>query len=191
MEAMTELNINSIRIPFELRRSKRARRLRLQIESQEPKVVLVAPRFAMRFEIDRFLLRQTAWIEKHWLQLQEKRKQKPVLNFSVDYYKAKAERLIHQKLEHYSRLYGFTYNRVTIRSQKSRWGSCSSKKNLNFNWRLALAPDEILDYVVVHELCHTKYMNHSPTYWKLVNEIVPDHKARRKWLKENDYLLRF
>ncbi len=80
-------------------------------------------------------------------------------------------------------------NRISIRSQKTRWGSCSSKGNLNFNWRLVMAPAEILDYVVVHELCHLAYLNHSGQFWQLVSSILPDCRERRSWLKANGLLL--
>lgn len=80
-------------------------------------------------------------------------------------------------------------NRITIRNQKTRWGSCSSKGNLNFNWRLLMAPIEVLDYVVVHELCHLAYLNHSRQFWQLVGQILPDYENRREWLKSNGILL--
>lgn len=79
--------------------------------------------------------------------------------------------------------------RITIRNQKTRWGSCSSKGNLNFNWRLTMAPGEVLEYVVVHELCHLVYMNHSAMFWKLVEDILSDYQRQRKWLKENGRML--
>ncbi|EOT23710.1 hypothetical protein C805_02993 [Eubacterium sp. 14-2] len=80
-------------------------------------------------------------------------------------------------------------NRIAIRNQKTRWGSCSSRGNLNFNWRLVMAPKEILDYVTVHELCHLAYLNHSVQFWKLVEQILPDCRERRSWLKTNSMLL--
>ena len=79
---------------------------------------------------------------------------------------------------------GVTYGKVTLREQKTRWGSCSSNGNLNFNWKLALMPDEILYYVIVHELAHRIEMNHSERFWKIVEEVLPDYRERRKWLKE-------
>ncbi len=80
-------------------------------------------------------------------------------------------------------------NRIAVRSQKTRWGSCSSKGNLNFNWHLVIAPLEILDYIVVHELCHLAYLNHSRQFWQLVEAILPDYPQRRNWLKVNGLLL--
>ena len=77
------------------------------------------------------------------------------------------------------------YVNITIREQKTRWGSCSSSGTLSFNWRLMLAPPRILDYVVVHELCHFKYMDHSSKFWALVESVLPDYRERRKWLKEH------
>lgn len=78
---------------------------------------------------------------------------------------------------------GFKYNRISIREQSTRWGSCSSDKNLNFNWKLIIAPPEVLDYVVVHELSHTVQMNHSREFWKVVESVMPNYMEYRKWLR--------
>jgi len=107
------------------------------------------------------------------------------------FYRKKAEEVIHDRLQYFNEFYGFYYNRVTLRNQKSRWGSCSRLKNLNFNWRLIMAPIEVIDYVVAHELCHLKEMNHSSRFWALVEKTLPDHKVYRKWFKENHYLLTY
>ena len=93
--------------------------------------------------------------------------------------------VIPKRVEYFAEKIPVTYGRITIRNQKTRWGSCSSKGNLNFNCLLMLAPPEVLDYVVVHELCHRKEMNHSERFWREVENILPDYRERKKWLKEN------
>lgn len=89
------------------------------------------------------------------------------------------------RVRHYETVMGLTCGRIAIRDQKTRWGSCSSKGNLNFNYRLAYMPQEILDYVVVHELAHLRHMDHSREFWACVERYLPDYRERRKWLKEH------
>jgi len=90
--------------------------------------------------------------------------------------------LLQPRVERFSQQMGLSYNRVFIRNQKSRWASCSYRKNLNFNWRLVMVPESVLDYVVVHELCHLKEMNHSKAFWNLVGHYCVDWREHRKWL---------
>ena len=90
---------------------------------------------------------------------------------------------IRERLAYYAPRTGRTPGRVTIREQKTRWGSCSSKGNLNFNWKLIMAPPQCLDYVVIHELCHLHEFNHSPRFWSLVSAQMPDYEPWKKWLK--------
>ena len=96
-----------------------------------------------------------------------------------------ALKVISVKVKHYAGLMNVQYGRITIRNQKTRWGSCSSKGNLNFNCLLMLAPDEVVDYVVIHELCHLIEMNHSKAFWKQVEQMMQDYKKHRKWLKDH------
>ena len=96
-----------------------------------------------------------------------------------------AAEVITARCRYYAPVMGVSYGTVTIREQKTRWGSCSTKGNLNFNWKLVLMPLEILDYVVVHELAHRIQMNHSAAFWAEVGKILPDYKERRQWLKVN------
>ncbi len=100
-------------------------------------------------------------------------------------YREAAKEYFPKRAAYYAQQLGVSYERIRIAEQKTRWGSCSSKGTLSFNWKLMLAPPKVLDYVVVHELCHLKEMNHSPQFWKLVEELMPDYKEYRKWLKEN------
>lgn len=90
---------------------------------------------------------------------------------------------IRSRVDYFAPLIGVQPGRIAIRDQKSRWGSCSSKGNLNFNWKLIMAPPEVLDYVVIHELCHIHEFNHSPRFWQLVYAQMPDYEAWKKWLK--------
>jgi predicted metal-dependent hydrolase len=106
-----------------------------------------------------------------------------------DFFKEKATGIIHDRLQHWNEHYQLHYSKVTFRNQKTRWGSCSAKGNLNFNWRLAMAPIQVIDYVVVHELCHLQHLNHSKKFWALVEQTQPTHKQWRKWLRQKAYLL--
>jgi hypothetical protein len=105
------------------------------------------------------------------------------------WYRDQARRILNERAGHYVSLTGLSYGRVNITGAQKRWGSCSAAGNLNFSWRLIMAPREIIDYVVVHELVHLEEQNHSPRFWKRVSEIMPEFRGRKKWLDENGYLL--
>ncbi|MCU7494699.1 MAG: M48 family metallopeptidase [Ignavibacteria bacterium] len=108
----------------------------------------------------------------------------PLKSIYSAWLKLKAEAYIPQRVREIAVKYGFQVNRISIRGQKTRWGSCSRGNNLSFNFRLMAYNREIIDYVIVHELCHTREMNHSKRFWALVEKIVPDYKALRKELKK-------
>ncbi len=96
-----------------------------------------------------------------------------------------SKKYIINRVKYLSNTYGFKYNKIAIRDQRTRWGSCSSRGNLNFNWRLILADPKILDYVIIHELAHTVHMNHSKNFWGMVESIMPEYKVIKKWLRDN------
>ena len=104
-------------------------------------------------------------------------------------YKNAARAQFEMRAAHYRQLTGGHYTSITVRDQKTRWGSCSSRGTLSFNYRLIFAPPVILDYVVVHELCHLTYMNHSDAFWNKVAGMIPDHAAHRRWLREHGHTL--
>ena len=104
-------------------------------------------------------------------------------------YRHRAKRLVLVRLAHFNRLYNFRWERVSIRDQRSRWGSCSSRGTLSFNWRIATMPPEIADYVIVHELCHLGAMDHSANFWRLVARAIPDFHVHRSALREIDRAL--
>jgi len=106
------------------------------------------------------------------------------------WYKKQARMVLTERVKFFAQKYGFKVGKIRISSARTRWGSYSSKGTLSFTWRLVMAPLEIIDYVVLHELCHLKEMNHSRAFWERVETILPDYKRRRKWLKKNGGALR-
>ena len=147
-------------------------------------VVVRAPKRMRMEEIKRFVESKAEWIEKHLLNRTTFNQEK-LTDQEMKMLREKARAVVTEKVQYYAPLIGVTYNQIAIRAQHTRWGSCSSKGNLNFNCLLALVPPEALDYVVVHELCHLKELNHSDRFWDEVGKILPDYKTRKKWLKDN------
>ena len=99
-------------------------------------------------------------------------------------YRRQAAEFLSERLEVLSKFTGMTYEKFALTNARSKWGSCSSSRQIRLNWRLIMLPDGLSDYVVIHELCHTKHMNHSAEFWTCVEYFVPDYKKRRKLLKE-------
>lgn len=108
----------------------------------------------------------------------------------IDWYKKRAYEKISERVNWYAKMCGFEYNKVNITDANKRWGSCSSKRNLNFSWRLIMAPLPVIDYVVVHELVHLEERGHSKAFWGKVKVIIPEYEKHINWLKENGHLLR-
>lgn len=109
----------------------------------------------------------------------------------IDWYVKQAKAVIPKRVRFWAERMGESYGNVTVKNQKKRWGSCSSARNLNFNRRLVMAPEAVVDYVVVHELCHLRHMNHSKEFWNEVEKILPDYKIHKKWLENNGALFNF
>lgn len=101
------------------------------------------------------------------------------------WYRKEAFSVISRKTAEYAGMLGVSFEKIHIKDQKSRWGSCSGMKNLNFNWRILMAPEEVCDYVIIHELCHLRFMDHSVNFWELVSEFCPEYQQRKAWLKEH------
>jgi predicted metal-dependent hydrolase len=108
-------------------------------------------------------------------------------HFFIAWYKKKVQEYLHQRVDYFGRMLKFRYESIRITSAQSRWGSCSGDNHLAFSFRLIMAPPEIIDYVIVHELMHIKEKNHSPKFWKRVESVIPEYKKHRRWLKENHY----
>ena len=175
---------------FELIRS--ARRT-IGAEIKENKLIVRAPLRATDKEIELFIARHKRWIETHLAKAQERQKEldsrRKLTPEEIQTLADRALQVIPERVKHYAPLVGVSYGRITIRNQKSKWGSCSDKGNLNFNCLLMLAPPEVVDSVVVHELCHRKEMNHSDKFYAEVLRVFPDYWKWNKWLKEHGYLL--
>ena len=159
--------------------------LALQIKNGE--VIVRAPKRISYATIERFVSEHRPWVEKH-LAKAEKQRSAALPALSSEELRSlteEARRVFSDRVAIYAPLVGVSYGRITVRHQSTRWGSCSAKGNLNFNCLLVLLPDEIIDSVVVHELCHRKHMNHSPEFYAEIDKVFSDYKKCRQWLKEN------
>ena len=169
----------------------RSMRRTIAVEIRNGRVIVRAPQRMSQAEIERFVASKTDWINKH-LEVAKQRQSVSVHPFTAAEIQQLADAALQdipQRVRKYAAIIGVTVGRITIRNQKTRWGSCSSKGNLNFNCLLMLCPEEVRDYVVVHELCHRKELSHSPRFWNEVARVMPDYAVRRKWLKENGQAL--
>jgi len=181
-------------ITFQVVRSSR-KTIAIQI-SREGTVMVRAPRRCSQADIDTFVREKQEWIQKQLALCSQMEAGKelrrvqggitgmPETEAACFTYRSRAQQVFARKVAWYARQMQVSYGTVTIRAQKTRWGSCSSRGNLNFNWRLILAPEPVLDYVVIHELAHRKEMNHSAGFWRIVEEIMPDYRQYRGWLKQ-------
>ena len=156
----------------------------LQITPAGAVLVRCPKRYPVR-EIEKFVESKRSWIEKH-LEKIENRKELPAFTEAeLRDLADRAAKTLPARVRYFAALVGVSYGRITIRSQRTRWGSCSAKGNLNFNCLLMLCPEEVRDYVVVHELCHRRHMDHSKEFWQEVEHFCPQYRTCRKWLKEN------
>ena len=167
----------------------RSGRKTVSIQVKPNEVIIRAPMRMKEKEIEKFVESKRNWIEKHLKSLSEKQKAleniEPYSDEEISSFVKKAKEIIPNKVEFYADKIGVTYNRITIRCQRTRWGSCSSKGNLNFNCLLVLLPDEIIDSVIVHELCHRKHMNHSAKFYEEVEKVFPEYRKCHEWLNRN------
>ena len=171
----------------------RSRRKTLALGVDADGVTVRAPFFARKADIDRFVEAHREWINERAGRIRRKQELAAeagtLSEAEIKELAKKAAAVIPERAAFYAAQIGVTYGRITIRSQRTRWGSCSSKGNLNFNCLLMLAPPEVLDSVVVHELCHRKEMNHSQKFYKEVLRVFPDYKKWHKWLRDNGDVL--
>ena len=179
---------------FTLKKSRTTKRIRISVHA-DGKVVVSAPRLVPDFLVRQFVNSKKDWIEEKVEYFKKLEQMQP--GFSMrsrmtqkdkkkEYVenKDKALVLVHKRLEYFNQHYNFVYKNVTIRNQKTRWGSCSKRGNLNFNYKIALVPPELQDYIVIHELCHLKEHNHSRNFWALVEQKCTDWRECKARLKK-------
>ncbi len=169
---------------FTLHRRARVRRITLLVNSKG-QVRVTAPKLVPKKMIDRFVASKKEWIAGVLEKMQATKKSDFVgPKYSYHANKARAKKVITARVKHFAELHRFTFKRISIKNTSSRWGSCSTKDNLNFNYKLIFLSEALLDYVVVHELCHLRHHNHSASFWKEVSQILPDYRARERELRK-------
>jgi predicted metal-dependent hydrolase len=166
-------------------RHRRARRYLLRVDP-DGRVRVTIPRGGSRREADAFALRHRAWVEA-----QLSRARPPAVAAEAQRaWRARARAVLPARLFELADRYGLAVTAVSIRSQKTRWGSCGRNGHISLNWRLMLMPDWVRDYVLVHELMHLRRIDHSPKFWRLVEAACPDYRLARQWLRANGPALR-
>jgi len=180
------MNTNSEKITYTIKRIKRTKRVKISVNAQS-RVIVTAPVLYPQILIKKFVYEKREWIVERQNILQKQKKNwiipEHINKDSFESCRAQSKKFIRDKVKYYNEYYHYSYNRIAVKNMKTRWGSCSSKNNLNFHYRLMFLPIELADYIVVHELCHLKEMNHSDRFWRLVAKQIPDYKRRRVALK--------
>ena len=160
---------------------------------RDKKIKVRVPRRASKAQIEEMLKAKHDWIlktldkieQRNTAEAREYEEAKPLSSEEVKKLKKEARNHLASLTEYWAEKIGVSYGRISIRGQKTRWGSCSSKGNLNYNYLLMFCPDEVIEYVVIHELCHRIYMNHSKRFWEKIEEFCPNYRQARKWIKQN------
>ena len=167
----------------------RSRRRTLSVQVRNNRVTVRAPLRATDTEIRQFLEKHRAWLEKQILKAraaeQAKAGIRKLTKAELNDLKKQAKKVLPERAAYWAPVIGVTCNRIAIRCQRTRWGSCSARGNLNFNCLLMLAPPGVIDSIVVHELCHLKHMNHSKRFYAEVQKALPEYREHQKWLKEH------
>ncbi len=181
-----QITLQNYKIDYTLRKSKRARRMRLAVYC-DGSVVVTIPFDLKETIIERFIKEKSEWLFSK-IEFFKQFKGKPIARYSrKDYleYKNIAYLMAVSRVEHFNKIYKFSFNKINIKNQKTRWGSCSKKGNLNFNYKIALLPQQLVNYIIVHELCHLGEFNHSNKFWKLVAKAIPNYAGIRSELKQS------
>jgi predicted metal-dependent hydrolase len=180
------IELHKRKVPYTLKVSKRAKRLRLAVYC-DGAFVVTAPRHLPGNMVERFIIQKSQWVLDKLDYFSGFAESFKVKNTKADYLKYKdiALKLAEKKVAKFNKIYKFNFNQITIKNQKTRWGSCSKKGNLNFNYKITLLPERLAEYIVVHELCHLGEFNHSRKFWNLVAKTMPDYLEIKEDLKRS------
>lgn len=186
-----QINLHNRVVNYSVRRSKRAKRMRLAVYCDGNFIVTVPQTFPSN-SIDRYIFAKSQWVisKMDFFEGLNKKQKLTLGSDGYELYKDKALEMVTERLTDLNKKnYQFKFNKLTIKSQKTRWGSCSKKRNLNFNYKVLFLPPKIRDYIMVHELCHLKEFNHSSRFWRLVEKILPDYLSIRNNLNRQGLLI--
>ncbi len=172
--------IKDIEVFYKIVYSSRAKKVRLSI-FKDNTLNIIIPKFLKRTDITKLILEKQDWILSTIKENKDNILIEDVEN--LDKIKSRIKVFLEDRIDYYNSFYNFEFFRISIRRSKTRWGSCSAKKNLNFNYKIFYLPQSLADYIIVHEICHLKEFNHSKSFWKLVGDILPDYKVLKKELK--------
>lgn len=180
------IELHKRKVPYTLKVSRKAKRLRLSVYC-DGAFVVTTPRNLQSNVIERFIIKKSQWVLDKIDYFSGFANSFKVKNTKADFLKHKetAQKLAEMKVAKFNKIYKFGFNKINIKNQKTRWGSCSKKGNLNFNYKLLFLPEKVRDYIVVHELCHLKEFNHSRKFWNLVAQTFPDHREIKTELRKH------
>lgn len=180
------LMLGEVSVPYTLHKRKGARNITLTVK-KDGSLRITLPFFTPYKAGEMFIVRKKQWIEDTWIHAATRTLRNPEWGIPEHYkkYKDEAYKMLCKRVEMYNKHYGFRLTRVAVKNQKTRWGSCSSRGTLNFNYTLLFLPEYLRDYIVVHELCHLREMNHSRKFWACVEETMPNHRLYRRELRQN------
>jgi predicted metal-dependent hydrolase len=186
MRTVAVVDIAGKPVEFHIRRSNRVRGHRIVVRYGLPPELVVRPR-ASDESIFEAIEEHREWLTRQLAKAAEPRLALDRLRLTEEQGRREARPRIELIAQSEARALGVTYSRLTLRDQRSRWGSCSSKGALSFNWRLVLAPHDVLDYVVVHEVCHLVELHHGPAFWKLLESRRPGYRESKRWLDDHGW----
>jgi len=172
-------------IKYRLKKNNRSKRLRLAVFC-DSSVVVTAPRWISDSKVERFIRENVSWLLDRlaWFRSRPAAASLPGGRRNYLKHKQAARELIQDRLDHFNQFYGLDINRISIKMQKTRWGSCSIRRNLNYNFKILFLTPAQADYIIVHELCHLQEFNHSKRFWSLVGKTIPEYRQRIKEIRQ-------